>query len=95
MRRIYKSDLFLPQSLKQIARLFQRAREDAEDYADILDSRQAHPDLQQTPGLARLRSKLKTVIDRQQKRTKTVGVGERAQWALYKREEFVTLILRR
>lgn len=80
-------------NLKQIAKLFQRAREDAEDYADIPDSSQARLDMRQTPGLAKLRSKLKTIIDRRQRTTKTVGVGERAQCALYKREEFVTLIV--
>ena len=58
-----------------------------------MDSRQAQLNLRQTPGLTRLRSKLKTIIDRRQKTAKTVGVGERAEWALYKREEFVTLIV--
>lgn len=80
-------------NLKQIARLFRRAREDAEDYANNPDSSQARPDLRQTPGLADLRSKLRAIIDRRQKTTKTVRFGERAQWALYKREEFIILIV--
>lgn len=68
-------------NLKQIARLFRRAKEDAEDYAGIPDSSQARPDLRQTPGLAKLSSKLRAMIDRRQKTTKTVGFGGRAQWA--------------
>ncbi|KAL7958824.1 hypothetical protein V8C34DRAFT_323791 [Trichoderma compactum] len=53
----------------------------------------SRPDLRQTPGLANLRLKLRAIIDRRQKTTKTVRFGERAQWVLYKREEFVTLIV--
>ena len=79
--------------LKQIARLFQRAREDAEDYADTADARLAFLDPRQTAGLIRLHLKLRKTIDWRQKTTKSVGLGRRAQWAMYKREEFITLII--
>lgn len=79
--------------LKQIARLFQRAREDAEDYADAVDARLVFLDPRQTAGLVRLHLKLRNMIDRRQKTTKSVGLGRRAQWAIYKREEFITLVI--
>lgn len=80
-------------NLKYLARLFQRAREDAEDYTDVPNTSHTHLEPHQVPRLTRLHLKLKNVIDHRQKTTKTVGFGKRTQWALYKKEEFVTLIV--
>lgn len=79
--------------LKQIARLFQRARKDAEDYVDVADSSQVFLNSRQTAGFVRLHLKLKNIIGRRQKTTKSAGFERRAQWAMYKKEKFITLII--
>jgi hypothetical protein len=50
--------------LKQITRLFQRAREDAEEYADPGYRKSGYQDPSGTPKLAKMHMKLKAVIDR-------------------------------
>ena len=79
--------------LRQIAKLFQRAREDAEDYADHGVSTTNTLDPLQVPKVRKIHLRLKAVIERRQKTTKTVGSSDRAQWALFKKDEFVTLII--
>jgi hypothetical protein len=79
--------------LKQIAKLFQRAQEDAEEYGAIESQKQGVLVSAQNPTSDKIHKKLKALIHRRQKFTKGIGFGDKVQWALYKREEFVTLIV--
>ena len=80
--------------LTQIFRLFERAKEDAEDDDDIVDSRMAIESSSQPQNrrFAKFYDRLKAIINHRQKTTKSVGYGQKMQWAIYKREDFTTLI---